>query len=101
MRPGYYFISEILLTFGIIFLGVTQVIGDENSLEVFRSHINDCYTNSAALGESLISCLQCVQNSKDECNRVCLSTEEDESECTRNCWRYAKYGTFSCRTNLG
>ncbi|CAI2734802.1 unnamed protein product [Schistosoma spindalis] len=101
MRPKYYFFSKNHLFFAIIILGVIQIAYSQKDLEIFRFQIAQCSTMATSLSANLSYCLFCVQNYKEECNNLCASREEDQEICSRICWRFAKYGTFSCKNNVG
>ncbi|CAH8576834.1 unnamed protein product [Schistosoma turkestanicum] len=101
MRPEYYFFSKNHFSLGIIILGIIQITYSQEELEIIRSHIAQCSATTTSIGANLSSCLFCVQNYKKECKTLCASLAEDQDICDRICWRYAKYGTFSCKNNHG
>ncbi|TNN19039.1 hypothetical protein EWB00_009462 [Schistosoma japonicum] len=100
MRPENYIFFKNHLILGISILGIIQTTYSQESLEDFRFRIAECPTATMSVGENLNFCLSCVQNSKEECNNVCASISEDQNVCSRMCWRFAKYGTFSCKSNI-
>ncbi|CAH8620189.1 unnamed protein product [Heterobilharzia americana] len=100
MRSVRYFISEKLI-FGVILLGSMKATYSENLLEPFRVRIEECSTETIAVGENLAYCLSCVQNVKEDCNKFCTSLIQSQDTCSRSCWGFAKYGTFSCKSNVG